>query len=94
MLTSNKDAIVYLKHENGITVSEEVAKTFKSEEVHDPTDISTARNLVMDSEKTYLGLFYQDKDAPCYDDIGASNIGFTVEQKEDALNLELDRYAV
>ena len=48
----------------------------------------------MDPERTYLGLFYQDKNAPCYDDIGASNIGFTVGQKEEALNLELDKYAV
>ena len=94
MLTSNKDAIVYLEHENGITVSEEVAKTFKHKEHHNPDDISTARDLMMDPERTYLGLIYQDKTAPFYDDIGASNIGFSLEQKEDALNLELDRYAV
>ena len=83
-----------MNHENGITVSEAVEKTFSSKETHDPSDISRARDLVMDPTKTYLGLFYQDKDAPCYDEVGASNIGFTVDQKEEALNLELDRYAV
>ena len=93
-LTSNKEAFVYMNHENGITVSEAVEKTFSSKETHDPSDISRARDLVMDPEKTYLGLFYQDKDAPCYDEVGASNIGFTVDQKEEALNLELDKYAV
>lgn len=93
-LTSNKDAMVYMNHENGITVDEAIAKTFKNELSHDPTDISTARNLAMDPEKIYMGLFYQDKNAPCYDDYGASNIGYTVEQKEEALNKELDKFAI
>ncbi|PCJ27172.1 MAG: 2-oxoglutarate oxidoreductase [Flavobacteriales bacterium] len=91
---SNKDAMVYLNHDNGIQVDEAIAKTFKNELSHDPTDLSTARNLAMDTEKVYMGLFYQNKNAPCYDDYGASNIGFTVEQKEEALNMELDKYAI
>ncbi len=93
-LTSNKDAMVYLEHENGITVSEEIAKTFKNKETHNPTDLSAARNLAISQEKIYMGLLYQDKNAPCYDDYGASNLGYTVEQKEEALNRELDRYAI
>jgi 2-oxoglutarate/2-oxoacid ferredoxin oxidoreductase subunit beta len=91
---SNKDAMVYLNHENGITVDEAIAKTFKNELKHDPTDLSTARNLAMDPSKVHMGLFYQDKAAPCYDDYGASNIGFTVEQKQDQLNKELDKYGI
>jgi len=93
-LTSNKDAMVYMNHKDGITVDDAIAKTFKSEISHDPTDLSAARNLAMDPEKIHMGLFYQDKNAPCYDDRGASNIGFTVEQKEAALNAELDKFAI
>ncbi len=93
-LTSNKDAMVYLEHDNGITVSDEIAKTFKNKATHDPSDLSAARNLAMEDEKVYMGLFYQDKNAPCYDDHGASNLGFTVEQKEEALNVEFDKYAI
>ena len=48
----------------------------------------------MDEENTYLGLFYQNKEAPCYDDYGASNLGFTIEEKEKGLNHELDKYAI
>ncbi len=91
---SNKDAMVYLENENGITVSEEIAKTFKNKFNHNPSDLSEARNLAMDTEKVHMGLFYQDKNAPCYDDYGASNLGYTVEQKEEALNKELDKYAI
>ncbi len=93
-LTSNKEAMVYLEHENGITVSEEIARTFKQKLTHDPANLSAARDLAMDDTKVYMGLFYQNKDAPRYDDYGASNLGFTVEQKEAALNHELDKFAI
>ena len=93
-LTSNKDAMVYMNHEKGITVSDDVAKTFKNTESHDPTNLSGARDLAMSDDKVYMGLFYQNKEAACYDDYGASNLGYTVEQKEEALNLELDKYAI
>ena len=36
-MTSNKDAMVYLEHDNGITVSDEIAKTFKHK--HQPRSI-------------------------------------------------------
>lgn len=93
-LTSNKDAMSYLEHDNGITVSDDVAKTFKHKTSHDPTNLSMARDLAMDSSMVHMGLFYQNKEAPCYDEYGASNLGFTVEQKVEALNHELDRYAI
>jgi 2-oxoglutarate ferredoxin oxidoreductase subunit beta len=93
-LTSNKDAMCYLENDNGITVNEDIAKTFKHKLDHNPTDLSGARDLAMDPEKIYMGLFYQDKNAPCYDEHGASNLGFTVEQKVEALDKELDKFAV
>jgi len=92
--TSNKDAMCYLEHEDGITVNEDIAKTFKNKLSHDPTDLSAARDLAMDSDTIHMGLFYQDKNAPRYDEYGASNLGFTVEQKEAALSSQLDKYAI
>ena len=93
-LTSNKDAMSFLEHEKGIQVSEEIAKSFKHKTKHDPSNLEEARKLAMDTDKIYMGLFYQDNKAPRYDEYGASNLGFTVQQKMDALNKELDKYAV
>ena len=93
-MTSNKDIMSYMEHENGITVNEQVAKTFDHKVSHDPSDLAAAYNLALDSEKIYMGLFYQNKNAPCYDDVGASNLGYTVEQKVEALNTELDKYSI
>jgi hypothetical protein len=86
--------MVYMEHENGITLNEDMAKMFKYRTSHDPEDLSGARDLASEQEKIYMGLFYQNKNAPCYDDYGASNLGFTVEQKAVALEKELDKYAI
>ena len=93
-LTANKDAMCLMEHENGITVSEDVAKTFGSKITHDPTDLSAAMHLANDTGQVHMGLYYQDKEAPCYDDHGASNLGYTAEQKQEELNFELDKYAI
>jgi 2-oxoglutarate ferredoxin oxidoreductase subunit beta len=93
-MTSDKDGLSYLDHDQGIKVDAEVAKTYKNKLIHDPTNLEKARALAEDLDKTYIGLFYQNKEAPRYDEIGASNLGFTVEQKEKVLNAAFDRYAI
>lgn len=93
-LVSNRDAIRYMHHENGITVDDELAKTYKADIHHNPTDLEAALALSLKNEFIDIGLFYQNKNAPCYDDYGASNIGFSVEQKMEALENELDKYSI
>lgn len=92
--TSNRDAMCLVKNDDGITLDEEMAKTFKNTIDHDHTDINVARQLAENEDYIYLGLFYQNKEAERYDEYGAHNMGFTAEEKEAALNLELDKYAV
>jgi len=91
---TNKDIMYYMEHEDGITVSDEKAAKFKNRITHDPTDLSAARDLAMQTDKIHMGLFYQNKSAARYDDFGASNLGYTVEQKVEALNSELDKYTI
>jgi 2-oxoglutarate ferredoxin oxidoreductase subunit beta len=93
-MTANKDIMCYLEHEDGISVSDEVARTFQHKLNHDPSDLSRANDLATSADKIYLGLFYRNTEAMCYDDYGASNLGFTVEEKIEALNEELNKYAV
>ena len=92
--TSDKDAMCMLKDEKGINLSEDVEKSFKNILAHDPSDINAARALVENADKIYLGLLYQNKDAECYDEYGASNLGYTVEEKTAVINAELDKYGV
>jgi 2-oxoglutarate/2-oxoacid ferredoxin oxidoreductase subunit beta len=93
-LTTDREHICLLEHENGIRVDESTAKVFSHKLEHDPTEINRARILAEDPRFTYLGLFYQDKEAPRYDLYGASNLGFPVDRKIDAINKELDKFAI
>jgi 2-oxoglutarate ferredoxin oxidoreductase subunit beta len=89
----DRDLYVMLRHENGIPVDDAVSKAFPVQIEHDPADINNARAMA-EKDKIHLGLFYQNKDALRYDLYGAHNLGYTVEQKETALNNEFDRFAV
>ena len=93
-LTSNRENLCYLKDENGITVSEDIEKTFKNSQTHDPSDINKARELAESDEKIYLGLFFQDQDKVTYDEYGAYNLGVSVEDKTAMLNAEFDKYGI
>lgn len=93
-MTSNREAISILAHENGIQADEGTLRAFKNHHMHDPSDIHAARELAEDMEHSYLGLFYQNKGAMRYDLYGAHNLGFTPEEKIAAVNAQLDKFAV
>ncbi|MCB0553939.1 MAG: hypothetical protein KDD02_10335 [Phaeodactylibacter sp.] len=92
-MTSHRERLFMLSHENGIQPDEATTRLFSHQVAHDPSDIGKAREL-SESDDIHLGLFYQNKNALRYDEYGAHNLGFTVEQKMAAVNAELDRYAV
>jgi 2-oxoglutarate ferredoxin oxidoreductase subunit beta len=93
-VTSDRDFLHLLQHENGIQVDEATQKIFRHTIQHDPSDLHRARELAEEGNDAYLGLLYCNPDAVRYDLYGASNIGHTPEQKIAAINTELDRFAV
>jgi 2-oxoglutarate ferredoxin oxidoreductase subunit beta len=93
-MTSDREHLYLLKHENGIQPDEATASIFSHKLDHDPSDIQAARGLAEDPSNYYLGLFYQNKEALRYDLYGAHNLGKSPEEKMEAINGHLDRYAV
>lgn len=92
--TSSKENLVLLTGNESVELDEATLKTYKNVMDHDAHDINAARNLAVETDKIYLGVLYRNEEAQRYDEYGAHNIGFTVDQKMEALNSELDRYAV
>ncbi len=91
---ANPDLSMMMVHENGIQVPEEVAKMFRNTIEHDPCDINQAREIAGMEDKLPIGLFYQNAEVPLYDEFGSYNLGFTPDQKTQALESEFDKYAV
>ncbi len=61
---------------------------------HDPSDLATARQLVSDPERIPIGLLYLNPEARRYDEITANGLDMPVEEKLQALERELDRFAI
>ncbi len=88
----NPDLTELMVHDKGITVPE-LDPIYKNQIRHDPSDLNGARQLAEPGDKMRLGLFYQNRDLPRYNEIRQQPV-YTVEQKIELLNRELDRYAV
>lgn len=92
---SDPDAITVLNHEEGIVLDEKALKSFRHVIEHDPSDILKAREVAeLINKTTPVGLFYQNKNASRYDEYGAHNLGISVEERIDAINTLMDRYAI
>lgn len=93
-LQQDPSRILLLNHENGVTVDPAVARIFKNQQTHDPSDMSEARDLAERKDMVPIGLFFRDETRPCYEDYTTAGMEMTARQKLDALNEELDRFAV
>ncbi|MGM0580529.1 MAG: thiamine pyrophosphate-dependent enzyme [Bacteroidota bacterium] len=89
------NAITILHHDEGIVLEENALKKFRHVMEHDPTDIVKAREVAeVVKTTTPIGLFYQNKNASRYDEYGAHNLGISVEDRIDAINSHMDKYAI
>ncbi|WMN11008.1 thiamine pyrophosphate-dependent enzyme [Marivirga salinae] len=89
------NAITVLHHDEGIVLGEDALKKFRHVKDHDPADIVKAREVAeLVKTTTPIGLFYQNKNASRYDEYGAHNLGISVEDRIDAINSHMDKYAI
>ena len=93
-LQTNPDQTLFMTHEKGIGLPDEVARMYKNRQEHDPSDLVNAMAIAFRTDILPIGLFFQDRNRPRYDQYGASNINTPPEQKEAVFNRELDRFAV
>jgi 2-oxoglutarate ferredoxin oxidoreductase subunit beta len=90
----NPDRILLLEHERGIAVDDVVGRMYKNHEEHDPSDIHRGRELAEEKERVPIGLFYHNPAAPVYDDYTNHGLQMGTEEKLEALDEALDRFAV
>lgn len=88
----NPDLTEMLVHPRGIVVPD-LNAIYKNQVTHDPADMDAARRLAEPTDRVRLGLFYQDRSRPRYDETREQPT-LTADEKIAKLNAELDRYAV
>ena len=83
-----------LTHENGITLSADIARTYRNQRVHDPRDLSAAREAASLEDPIPVGILYHDPDAPRYEELRHAGTLRTVEQVHRGLDAELDKFTI
>lgn len=86
--------IVLLNHDNGIPLDEKVARIFPNHLSHDPANLSEARDIAEVMDPMPIGLLYHNPDLICYDDISSQGGDVTNEEKMDAINRAMDKFAI
>ena len=90
----NPDKIMLMTHENSFEVDEKTSKGFKTQMVHDPSNIAEARELASREDVLPIGIFYQNENAPSYGEYTVQGMEMSNEDKAAAFNKALDRFAV
>ncbi len=93
-LRNEPDRILLLTRGEGVPVDAPVGRIFNRKRQHDPADLVAARALAEQTEQIPIGLFYLNSQAPRYEDFTAQGMGMSAEAKLEALDLELDRFAI
>jgi 2-oxoglutarate ferredoxin oxidoreductase subunit beta len=83
-----------LTHENGLHVSAALAKVYKNQQEHDPSNLNRARELASSEDPIPVGILYQNPAVPCYEDERAISLLRTPELIRRGLEAELDKFTV
>ena len=83
-----------LHHENSLPLSATLAKIYKNTLDHDPLDIDRAREIASSDEAIPVGILYQNRQVPCYEDTRRSALLRTDDIVRTGLEAEFDKYTV
>ncbi len=86
--------ILLLHHDNGIPVDDTLDRLYPNKMEHDPLNHTEALDISVKEGVIPIGLFYQNRDRPCYEDYSSRGHDVTVQQKLDGLEAEFDRFAI
>lgn len=88
------DRIQLLHHENSLQISPGLAKIYKNQLQHDPLDMNRAREIASSDDVIPVGILYQNRDIPRYEETRQTGVLRTTETIRKGFDAELDKYTV
>ena len=88
------DRIQLLHHENSLQISPGLAKVYKNQLQHDPLDMNRAREIASSEDTIPVGILYQNRDIPRYEETRQTGVLRTAETVRKGFEAELDKYTV
>ena len=83
-----------LHHAQALPLSVGLARTYKNQLEHDPSNLDRARELADGHGNIPVGILYHNPQVPCYEDLRQSDKLRTPELTRSGLNAEFDKYTV
>jgi 2-oxoglutarate ferredoxin oxidoreductase subunit beta len=83
-----------LTHEDGITLSPNMAKVYKTQEQHDPSDINRAREIASLADPIPVGILYRNPEIPCYEVLRDAGQQRSAKYVKAGFESELDKFTV
>jgi 2-oxoglutarate ferredoxin oxidoreductase subunit beta len=86
--------ILMLHHEQGMQLSAGLAKVYKNQAQHDPSNLDRAREVASNTDLIPVGILYRNPSVPCYEELRASGELRTTEYLRKGLEAEFDKFTV
>ncbi len=83
-----------LHHERALPMSTSLAMVYKNTLEHDPLDIDRAREIASSVDVIPVGVLYQNRDVPCYEETRQTGVLRTDAVIRSGLEAEFDKYTV
>jgi 2-oxoglutarate ferredoxin oxidoreductase subunit beta len=93
-VVSAPDKVLLLRHENGMKVSDALARVYKNNVAHDPLDIHRARELASRDDVVPVGIFYRNPEVPRYEEARKPKRAASCEEIENTLAREFDKFGI
>ena len=81
-------------HKNGLTLSRNISKVYRTQEEHDPSDIDRARKIASVLDPIPVGIFYHDPHVPCYEELRNAGQQRSTRFVKAGFEAELDKFTV
>jgi 2-oxoglutarate/2-oxoacid ferredoxin oxidoreductase subunit beta len=83
-----------LTHEDGVRPSPTIARLYRNQHEHDPSDIDRAREIASCTDPIPVGILYRNPAVPCYEDIRLKGMNRRPDAVRAGLEAEFDRFTV
>ncbi len=83
-----------LTHEKGVTLSPAMAKVYKNQQVHDPSDLSAARDIAGFDDPIPVGILYHNPEVPTYEELRNAGQQRSVRYIKSGLESEFDKFTI
>ena len=86
--------MLLLNHVDGVGVGPNLAKVYRNQEAHDPSDRGRAREIASTTDPMPVGVLYRNPDMPCYEDLRKPDRLYTPDIVKRVLEQEFDKFTI